>query len=129
MKFKIQVEDANGNQWWESYDEKTDDPKAWAEQIINSFNASLRPWETERKLINIETVDDSNSRFHSWVKRTDGMSVEFRGSVCDLMRCEKCGITGKRFGYNKTVKIDSKYKKKAFQRCDTAIEELKKGRP
>ena len=46
----------------------------------------------------------------------------------DGMYCVRCGITGKRFGLGSHIKIDSKYKKKAFLKCNTAKEELDKQR-
>lgn len=33
---------------------------------------------------------------------------------------EKCDVTGKKYGFSSHVRIDSKYRKKVFRRCDTA---------
>ena len=118
MKFKILVK-TDSEQWWEEYDKNTTNPNKWAIETIQHFNATLKPHEKFRSLVDVQIIDESNNQ-HSWVKRTDGMSVNFRGSIVDLMRCENCGITGKRIGLSGFVKVDSKYKKKAYLRCDTA---------
>ena len=125
MKFKIHVKDSTSD-WWEDYDKSIADPKKYAEEIISRFNATLRAHETPRELIEVQLIDPDNKKFHDWQKRTDGMSVNFRGSTVDLMYCKKCGITGKRFGISENVKIDSKYRKKAFQECHTSLIEQAK---
>ena len=124
MKFKITVKDSSG-QWDEEYDKDIDDPMLWALEIVERFNATLKIGEIPRELVDVVITDDNNSKFHKWVKRTDGMSVRFRGQIVDLMYCSNCGITGKRFGLSGTVKIDSKYRKKVFQNCAKAKEELR----
>jgi hypothetical protein len=124
MKFKILVKN-DREEWWESYEEDIDDPEKWANKTINYFNNTLRPGELKRELLDIEVEDESNDNLHRWVKRTDGMSVSFRGQTVDLMYCDKCGITGKRFGTSRSVKIDSKFRKKLFQNCKKSKEELK----
>lgn len=125
MKFKIHVENSKGD-WWESYDKNVTDPQQWAENTIAAFNATLRPGEKPRTLLGVEVENASNDNLHDWVKRTDGMSVPFRRRLVDLMFCSKCGITGKRFGIGSSVKIDSKYRKKAYLQCHTAKEQRAK---
>ena len=126
MKFKILVRTENGQEWWEEYDKDIKNAQEWAKDTIDYFNNTLSPREKLRQLIKVEILDESNERHHRWVKRTDGMSVTFRGQIVDLMFCERCRITGKREGLNDFVKIDSKYRKKAFRECHTAIIELEK---
>lgn len=126
MKFTLYLKDETGREWCENYDENTMDAFKWAENVVENFNKTLRPFETKRTLIKVVIDEDGNKSHHEWVKRTDGMSVVFRGSVADLMYCKKCGITGKRYGVRSKVKIDSKYRKKAFKYCDTAKAELLK---
>lgn len=128
MKFRINVRSESGEEWWEEYDEDVDFPKRWAKDMVKMFNDMLCPGEERRSLLAVEVIDRSNGRFHRWVKRTDGMSVMFRGSVVDMMRCERCGITGKRFGVRDKVVIDSRYRGKAYSECDTAREKLSKAR-
>ena len=111
--------------WEEKYDENVENPRKWAEKIIKSFNETLRPYEKPRELVDVVVLNAKNNK-HEWEKRTDGMSVRFRGHLVDLVYCKRCGITGKRYGMSHHVKIDSKYRKKAFKKCDTALEELRK---
>lgn len=123
MKFKIHIK-TQSEDWWETYTKLIDDPHEWAKEITDQFNRTLRPKEQPRELIEVIIEDDANDELHDWFKRTDGMSVVFRGSFVDIMECRKCGITGKRFGIGAIIKIDSKYKKKVFQKCNTAKIEL-----
>ena len=125
MRFRIKVRTSDMREWWEDYNMDVKNPQKWAEETIKWFNTTLRPMEKPRTLLAVEVVDESNKGHHRWRKRTDGMSVDFRGETVDLMYCERCGITGKRHGLNKNVEIDSKYRKKAFQKCNTAQQEMR----
>jgi hypothetical protein len=127
MKFKIIVKNADGGETWEEkYDENVQDAHAYSVRIIEQWNASLRPHEKARILVDVVLLDDSNAKHHKWFKRTDGMSVQFRGQAVDMMECAACGITGKRYGLSGRITIDSKFKKKAYQTCDTAQAERNK---
>jgi hypothetical protein len=124
MKFKILVKDEK-EQWWEDYEKNISDPKAWAAKIIDRFNRTLRPGERPRTLLDVVLKNASNDKYHDWIKRTDGMSVSFRGNSVDLYFCSKCGITGKRISLGGDIKIDSKYRKKAYRECHTAQKLIK----
>lgn len=115
MKFKILVKNKN-EEWWEDYNINTDDPEKLSSGMVNSFNDSLRPGESPRKLLKVEIISEKNIK-HDWIKRTDGMSVLFRGEHVDLIYCGKCGITGKRYGMGNPTRIDSKYRLKKYQTC------------
>jgi hypothetical protein len=115
MQFRIHVKDDRSD-WWEEYDENIEEPRSWAENIIFNWNLSLRPHERKRELIEVKIVGTTD-RQHQWEKRTDGMSVEFRGQSVDLMICSRCFITGKRHGLSSIVKRDSKYTAKRFEFC------------
>lgn len=127
MKFKIQCKDVDGGEpWWEEYEKDITDPIKWGKGIVVFFNDTLRPGEKKREFISAEIIgDEESAELHSWDKSIVGMSSNFRGRIVDMMYCTKCGITGKRFGLKSNIVIDSKYKKKVFQKCNTAIEELK----
>ena len=126
MKFRIKVKRLDdGHEWWESYEEDTPDPQKWAEEIVAWFNSALKPNESGRKLLCVEVVGDcKNVELLAWEKDIKGMSVYFRGSCVDIMYCKRCGITGKKFGLSGNIKIDSKFKKKVFRKCNTAREAL-----
>ncbi|GEM_PF-3057935 len=126
MLFKIVCRNVGEEETWEEeYDKNVEDPKEWAEKTVAWFNETLRPGEKPRELVDVVVINTKNDN-HKWEKRTDGMSVWFRGNAVDLMYCKRCGITGKRYGISPRVRIDSKYRNKAFRKCDTAIEELRK---
>lgn len=128
MKFKLFVKDSKGSEWQETYDKDVEDAEKYCRMIINDFNDTLRKGELKRTFLKVEIVEKANDKFHKWNKYTSGMSVSFRGNVVDMMYCEKCGITGKRYGLEDHIVIDSKFRKKAFKHCDTAqIELAKKG--
>ena len=123
MKFKIQCKHKGADDskaWWENYNKKVENPQKWAEETVDEFNATLRPHEKPRELIGVQVLEDDNNGFHNWYKLTAGQSVPFKGSIVDLYKCDKCGMSGKRFGISSHIKNDSKFKGKAFDRCDTA---------
>jgi hypothetical protein len=127
MKFKMLVrETKTGREWWENYDKDVSDVEEFCKHAVEEiWNGNLRPHEKKREFIKCEIIENSNDKFHKWFKLTSGMSVEFRGQIVDLVKCSVCGITGKRYGLDDKVKIDSKYRKKAFQNCDTSQKEQK----
>jgi len=109
----------------EEYNKNVEDPREWAKRTVNFFNETLRPDEKPREFVD-GIVPGSRNDKHEWAKWTHGMSVCFRDTLVDLMYCKRCGITGKRYRMSSHVKIDSKYRKKAFRKCSTAREELKR---
>ena len=130
MKFQIRtkiVGDPDSKSWIEDYNKETKNPQEWAKETIKRFNGSLRGFEKARVLLDVIVLgDEDNVELHDWFKRTDGMSESFRGSIVDIMECRKCRIKGKRYGLGTQVIRDSKYKAKAFNKCNTGIELLKK---
>lgn len=118
MIFKIHVkEKESGREWVEEYDKETENPEQWASDTLKMFNSTLRPNELAREVVRVEVVSEVNDH-HKWVKLTSGQSVLFRGQIVDLHQCEKCGITGKRFGLAQYIKRDSKYKAKKYDKCE-----------
>lgn len=124
MRFRIEVLiEGNAEPHWEEYEEKIDDARLWAEAQVKSFNESLRPWEKPRSILSIEILEDDNAAYHDWRKDITRMSISDHLGHYDGMICNKCGITGKRFGMGERgVKRDSKYRAKKYARCDTAQE-------
>ena len=126
MKFKIHVKNADSD-WWESYDKNITDPQRWAAGTIKQYNTTLHEGDLPRELLEVVVEDTDNAKFHDWYKRTDGMSVDDgHGLTCDLYRCRRCGITGKRHGLGQDIQIDWKFRAKVFKNCDTAQAEMKK---
>jgi len=126
MRFKITVahKDNLGNFWDEEYDKNIDDPKKWAEETIENFNNTLYPGEKARVLLDVIIEDPNTRKEHEWEK-TNIVTIIKRGQLYDIYRCVKCGITAKRYGLG-DIKIDSKFKAKVYQRCDTSYAHRKK---
>lgn len=127
--FRMQVkDDKTGLSWWEEYerDIPIDRCQAEAEGIMRVWNDGLRPHENPRTLLKVDAVSDVFNG-HRWEKSTGGMSVPFRGQHVDLYYCERCRITGKKFGLQSSVRIDSKFRGDKFKTCspETALEVTK----
>lgn len=105
----------------ESYEKETDDPEQWSRDIIDWFNSTLRRGERKREFIRCEIEGEVPPAEHKWFKVTAMTKLSRYGTPYDAMHCERCGVTGKRFGIGSHVKLDSKFRRKAFKRCDTAV--------
>lgn len=107
------------------------DDELWdkCERIIERFNASLKPGELPREVVEVyedleeKAEDDSpfesdslTSTYHDWHK-TNPVTIAKGASMYDTYRCERCGITGKRHGLNSTISIDRKYRNKKYRKC------------
>jgi len=122
MKFRMLIS-SGADPWWEENDEATDDPEKWAYETIASFNETLKPGERPRTLLKVEILDKDSVEKHTWRKASLVTEVNRQGHH-DRMQCESCSITGKRYGLGGGVTIDSQYKSKIYQRCDTAREHM-----
>ena len=125
MKFKIQVT-SGGEPWWEEYDKAITDPTNWARHIVESFNNTLRPGEKKRVLLDVCVLNAASQAEHAWVKQNLVTEIQ-RASCYDVMKCDHCEITAKRFGIGEAVTLDPRFSRaKVFQRCDTARAHLEK---
>lgn len=126
MKFKIEIEEAETSRtWWEEYDqpriEDIEEAKAWAAETLTRFNRTLRPNERARKILRVESIGGSTE--HKWVKTSMVTQVgthHLKGKTFDAYRCEKCGITGKRFRLDGPVVRDPAYRQVKFGICSGA---------
>lgn len=132
MKFTMKIGhlDGSGEPWMEhenrSEIRNEDDAKAWSENCLKRFNDTLRPHEKERKLLGVffDVVDNKEVAQHIW-RKTNLMTVsDPRLGVYDTMKCELCGITGKRYGLI-SIKIDSKYRAKGYKVCPPELKPRK----
>jgi hypothetical protein len=124
--------EADGTAIKETYDKITDDPTKWSRDIIDWFNSTRRPGERERVFMRCEVEGEVPTAEHKWVKATAMTQSDNRirgGSPYDKMQCERCGITGKRYGLHSHVRIDAKFKLKVYQRCDTSCAKTGRGLP
>lgn len=105
----------------ETYEKETDDPERYSRELLDWFNSTLRAHEKPREFVRCVVEGEVPAAEHRWTKLTAMTQSGRYGSTYDRMQCSRCGITGKRYGIQPHVKIDSKFKLKTFQRCDTAI--------
>lgn len=125
IDFTIYVRHKGSQQaaWAERYQKETDNPKKWGMDIIAFFNSTCEPGERKREFVSIMIHGEVPPIEHNWSK-TSLMTQTHGNAVFDKMACELCGITGKRFRLNQSVKRDSKYRAKVYARCDTAVKYL-----
>jgi hypothetical protein len=121
-------EDGSSEPWTETYKESEatwrgltpsiTDVDKWARGLIDYYNDTItHPSEHRRVFISV-TVTDDGATFqgeHEWHK-TNLVTISDRVGVYDAMKCERCGVTGKRFGVS-YVKRDAKFRAKKFERC------------
>lgn len=129
MKFKIFVRNAGtetsqpSKPWEEDYDypevETAEQARQTAEAMISNWNATLRPFDKPRELVSVE-FEEEESDVHNWEKQNLYTVMDKRLGHHDVMRCKSCGVTGKRFGLGTQVKLDAKYRAKAYQTCTGA---------
>ncbi|MNO15499.1 hypothetical protein D3C76_51650 [compost metagenome] len=114
---EIEVRNIGTNRSWkESYDCSHNDPEEWDKNLIDHFNATLHPGERARELVGVEILDGSEAiKNHVW-RKVNAITIVRGGQSYDKVRCELCGITGKRFGLSGITR-DSKYKAKKYIKC------------
>jgi len=118
MKFRVKVSDGTTD-WWETFDLATDDPNLWAQETIAYFNTTLKPGEKSRMVAEVEVLDKDSVERHEWEKASLVTEMNRHGDH-DRMKCKNCSITAKRYGIGGGITVDSQYKSKIYQRCDTA---------
>ena len=87
------------------------------EKVIDDFNSFIYPGQRRRELIAAIPLKDNLKKTHSWEKSNLVTQIK-GGSIYDSYKCEKCGITGKRFGFCGSVILDSKYKADKYKFCN-----------
>lgn len=95
------------------------DCERYARKIIAKFNATLRPGEAPRDLdrVVVESKPGGPTKTpHLWQKTNVG-TVVGNGLAHDTYRCERCGITGKRIGFEPLIHPDLKYRGPKFSSC------------
>jgi len=127
MKFRIKVNDIDGvasDARWETYDKDITDPKKWAIETLRKFNATLKPYEKARRLLEVEILERYSKTKHNWEK-TNLVTIMKAAGGYDTYKCRQCGITGKRHGLQR-ITIDSRWKAEVYQNCNTAVEFINK---
>lgn len=111
--------------WKEDYVRETEDVEATARGIVEFFNSTLHPGEKPRELVRVEVHGDVDPQEHAWSK-TNLTTLYMRGRPADLIKCQRCGITGKRYWLGGPIHRDSAYRAKVYARCDTTVAHVKK---
>jgi len=121
LKYKLTICDEinPSHQWDEIYTEDdVTDPEARGKEMIADYNEGIpRHGGERRKFIRAEIIDlNAKSTDHDW-KKMSPVTVIKGNKTYDVYQCSKCGITGKRYGLNTTVKRDPKFKAPKYEKC------------
>ncbi len=120
MKFQLCVgyADTENPTWIEMFDDHSvktqEEAEAFCRKTVAWFNDTLRPGEKARRYVSVNLIGESE--VHDWRKSNLVTVANHRGTH-DVMKCEACGITGKRFGIGGGVTRDSKYRAKKYAKC------------
>lgn len=117
-KIKLTVKNIGESDTWEETYITDENPEDYADRVINHFNSTLREGEKPRELIGVMVISDVKPQGnHVWSKK-NLVTVHRNGVMYDIMVCEKCGITGKRYGLSGDVIRDRAYKAKKYNTCN-----------
>ncbi len=125
MKIIVVIGDDVGNhdERYLAPDNTTDDQILdQLENFLKTFNSTLRPGESARHIVDVYEDEDADYEYfpplfpHKWGK-TNLVTVMSGRSSYDTYRCEKCGITGKRYSLGGDVRRDDKYNKQKYEYC------------
>ena len=117
----------NGGNPWDEHENRSEikseeEANEWSARCIQRFNDTLRPGERERVLVRVVFDHPENQELqqHSWEKTNLYTVLDPRLGLYDTLACTSCGITAKRYGMSH-IKIDSKYRAKAYKQCPPAV--------
>ncbi len=111
--------------WDEEYRRDEDDAQAIAQGIIDNWNRTLRPHEKARELVRVELISDKADPIaHQWEKQNT-ITIKDSLGLYDVYKCQRCKITGKRFGLSQDIKLDSAYRAKYHNNCGEVLKRRK----
>lgn len=118
------VRDTDAALQWQEYHDRiaaVDDASAQriAQQLIASFNATLRAHEHPRTLISAVIAGPTIGGQHEW-RKASLVTEKGREGYYDRMECEACGVTAKRFGLSGGVVFDKPYRSVIYHTCTPA---------
>lgn len=101
--------------WEEAETRKDQTPQERAGEIVDRFNATLRPGEKQRKIVGVRQIGDDavfiDPKEHDWEK-TNFFTIVKRKQIYDTYKCRNCKATGKRYGLSAEVILDYRSRKK-----------------
>ena len=128
MKFRIEVKNKTGDPWWETYDkeEVVDEAsgRAWAINLIEWFNSTLRNGEEKRYFTGSVEVLGKGTKKHRWRKKNIVTQADHHGAF-DVMECERCGARARRYGLT-SYKMQRGFTTKQYETCPGEILYLKR---
>jgi hypothetical protein len=124
MKIAVGIrENSTGREWIENHDlpnvSGQANAEAWAQATLDTFNKTLRPYESPRTLTSV-TIEGVSAE-HRWQKISPVTQISPRGRIYDVYKCADCEVTGKRIGLSSVVKRDSKYRAKKWATCQHTV--------
>ena len=123
MRFQIEVGMKDTKDvWWEDYDKEdvVDEAtaRAWAENTVQQFNDTITDKrEPLRCFTGGVKILGKGSKEHRWTRLNWTTMSDHRG-VFDMMRCERCGAEGRRYGLGERgIKRGAAWKAKKWKSC------------
>jgi hypothetical protein len=131
MRFTIKVRQKGSAETWdETYDRESVCNEAAAtrfgREVIANFNNGLRSKEKPREFVSAEILG-AGALQHQWEKQNAFTQVG-RGTNYDVMRCTRCGITGKRYGLSETITRDLLFQALKWKECRENTDEANAAR-
>lgn len=127
--FWRRVDDATMEPVREVYERRCADVTEAAQGLIDHFNSTLRRYEKARVLVSARELDDQTMTEHVWIKATAMTQRGRHGKAFDKMHCQRCGLTGKRYGLSADISIDAPFNRTpGYKNCARASELLKSHR-
>jgi hypothetical protein len=123
MKYQIECcyEDpaSKAGKWTEDYDDpdvkSLSDAEIKGRALIEFYNETCRPGERRRKFLAAKIIAEKSDA-HKWQK-ANAVTLLERGLSYDLMRCENCGVTARRYGLGHSPPVIEKKYAKKYQKC------------
>jgi len=87
-----------------------------AQDVIDRFNNTLRPGESERSVVRVKFVGGYAG--HDWRKSNLVTKQDSYGGMYDEYTCARCKVTSRRYGLTRTLVRDAKYKSQKYDSCE-----------